>query len=187
MPVQLASRDLEIARKFGAAGEHDQRHSLRAATASTGSHPTSTPVRKIDALGLHLAHAPVDQMLLHLEVGDAVAQQPADPVVLLEQGHRVAGARELLGAGEARRAGADDGDALARLAGGHCGWIQPSCPAAIDDRAFDRLDGHRIVVDVQRARGLAGRGADAAGELREVVGRLQDLSASFQRSRRPAR
>ena len=48
--------------------------------------------------------APVDQMLFHLEVGDAVAQQAADPVVLLEQGDAVAGAGELLGAGHAGRA-----------------------------------------------------------------------------------
>ena len=48
-------------------------------------------------------------------------------------------------------------------------------PAAIDDRAFDRFDGHRIVVDVERARGLAGRGADAAGEFGEVVGRVQHV------------
>src|SRR5207244_430121 len=48
-------------------------------------------------------------------------------------------------------------------------------PCAVDDRVLDRLDTHRIVVDVQRTRRLAGRGADAAGELREVVGRMQHL------------
>ena len=40
---------------------------------------------ELDAFGLHLAHAPVDEALLHLEVGDAVAQQAADAVGLLEQ------------------------------------------------------------------------------------------------------
>ena len=75
----------------------------------------------------------------------------------------------------AGRAGADDGDALAGLVRGHQRLDPALFPAAIDDRAFDRLDGHRVVVDVQRARRLAGRGADAAGELREIVGRVQDL------------
>ena len=43
-------------------------------------------------------------------------------------------------------------------------------PAAIDDRAFDGLDGDRLVVDVEGARGLARRGADAAGKFGEIIG-----------------
>ena len=38
------------------------------------------------------ARAPVDQVLFHLEVGNAVAQQAADPVALLEHRHRMPGA-----------------------------------------------------------------------------------------------
>src|SRR6185437_15911117 len=37
------------------------------------------------------------------------------------------------------------------------------------------LDGHRRVVDVERARRLARRRADAAGELGEVVGGVEDV------------
>src|SRR5262249_25092311 len=48
-------------------------------------------------------------------------------------------------------------------------------PAPVDDRAFYGLDGDRRVDDVQGAGGLARRRADAAGELREVVGGLQVL------------
>ena len=51
-------------------------------------------------------------VLLHLEVGNAVAQQAAGLGVLLEDVHLVAGARELLGAGKPRRARADDRDRL---------------------------------------------------------------------------
>ena len=68
------------------------------------------------AFGLHLPDAAVDQLLLHLEVGDAVAQQAADPVGLLEHGRRVAGAGQLLGAGQAGRARADHRDPLAGAA-----------------------------------------------------------------------
>ena len=39
----------------------------------------------------------------------------------------------------------------------------------VDDRALDLLDGHRVALDVQDAGLLAGGGADAAGELGEVV------------------
>ena len=81
-------------------------------------------------LGLHLLHAAVDEVLLHLEVGDAVAQQAADAVGALEERHQVAGARQLLRAGEAGRPGADDGDLLAGCAAaGPAAPTQPSFKA----------------------------------------------------------
>src|SRR5271166_1566781 len=52
-------------------------------------------------------------------------------------------------------------------------------PGAIDDRALDGLDRHRVVVDVQRAGRFARRGAYAAGELREVVGGMQRADRRF--------
>ena len=75
--------------------------------------PTFDAAMEDDALGLHLLDAAVDVVLLHLEVGDAVAQQPAGLRLALEDMHVVADAGELLGGGQARRARADDGDALA--------------------------------------------------------------------------
>ena len=73
-------------------------------------------VMEDDALGLHLRDTAVDQMLLHLEVGNAVAQQSAGFLILLVDMRLMADARELLRRGEAGRPGADDGDALAGLA-----------------------------------------------------------------------
>src|SRR5690606_18150963 len=125
------------------------------------------------SLRFHLHRAAVDQMLLHLEVGYAVAEQAADAVRLLEHRYRIAGARELLRAGETRGAAADDGNALARLALGHLRLDPAFLPATVDDRAFDRLDRHRLVDDVERAARLARRRAHPAGELGEVVGRVQ--------------
>ena len=85
---------------------------------------------ELGALGLHLGEAPVEVALLHLELGDAVAQQPADAVGPLEHDDVVAGAGELLGGGQPGRPGADDGDALAGLAPlGTCGVTQPSSQA----------------------------------------------------------
>ena len=56
-----------------------------------------------DAFRFHLLHAPVDDPLLHLEVGDAVAQQPAGLGVLFIDVHVVTGARQLLRGGQAGR------------------------------------------------------------------------------------
>ena len=58
----------------------------------------------------------VEPPLLHLEVGDAVAEQAADPVGALEDGDVMPGPGELLRGGQPGRAGADDGDLLAGLA-----------------------------------------------------------------------
>ena len=67
-----------------------------------------------DPLGLHQLDAAIDDFLFELEVGDAVHEQAADAVGALEDGDPVAGLVELSRGGQARRAGADDGDFLAR-------------------------------------------------------------------------
>ena len=83
--------------------------------AALTSLPTCDVAMERHSLGPHLRDAALDVALLHLEVGDAVAQQAAGLGRLLVDMDLVAGARELLGGGEARRTGADDGDALAGL------------------------------------------------------------------------
>ena len=91
----------------------------------------------------------------------------------------MAGARELLGGGHAGRSRADHRDPLAGLHRRDL-RLQPAIlPGLVDDRAFDRLDGDRRVFEVQRARRLARRRADAAGEFREVVGRMEVARGLF--------
>src|SRR5206468_10210495 len=60
--------------------------------------------------------AALHDLLLELEVRDAVDQQAADPVVAIVDRDLVALAAQLLGGGEARRTGADDADARGALA-----------------------------------------------------------------------
>ena len=67
--------------------------------------------------------------LLELEIRNAVAQQPADAVVLLEHRDRMPGARELLRAGEAGAARADHRDLLAGLVRRRLRRTQPSSQA----------------------------------------------------------
>ena len=84
---------------------------------------------ELDALGLELLHAPLDEPLLDLEVRHAEADEPAARLVALEDRDRMAGARQLLRAGEPGRPGADDGDGPAAARAGGCGTIQPSSQA----------------------------------------------------------
>ena len=58
---------------------------------------------KDDAFGGHLLDTPLDVALLELEVGNAVAQQPARIGVLLIDVDFVAGAGQLLSASEPGR------------------------------------------------------------------------------------
>ena len=172
--VQVAARDRQIARRRRAAGEH---HGVELGAQLLGGDVDADvdAGAELGALGLHLLEPAVDVALLHLELGDAVAQQPADAVVALEDRHRVTGAGELLCGGQPGRAGADDGDRLA----GQLLRRQRNDPAlvegVVDDLDLDLLDRDRILVDAEHARPLARRRAQPAGELREVVGGVQPL------------
>src|SRR6187401_1889265 len=89
---------------------------------------------------LHLLDAPVEMTLLHLELGDAVAEQTADAIGAFVHGDVVAGARELLRRRESRRSTADDGDALAGLAIGQDRRDVTVVPRVVDDLDLDLLD-----------------------------------------------
>src|SRR5690606_11407777 len=89
--------------------------------------------------------------------------------------HIVTDTRQLLRRRQAGRTGTDDGHALAGLELGRLRHDPAHLPGLVDDGVLDRLDAYRIIVDVQCTGRLAGRRADAAGEFREVVGRMQIL------------
>ena len=115
--AEVAARNRQIARFFCAAGEHDGvviLHELvdRHVDADIGA------VMEGHAFSRHLLDAAVDVHLLHLEIGNAVAQKPAGFGPALVDMHVVAGARELLRASKPRRTGADHCDFLAGLVRG---------------------------------------------------------------------
>ena len=98
------------------------------------------------------------------------------PVGALEDGDLVPGPGQLLGGGQPGRAGADHRDLLARCAPrGGCGVDPALVPGPVDDLHLDLLDRDRVGVDAEHAGGLARRRAQPAGELGEVVGRVQPL------------
>ena len=114
-------------------------------------------------------------MLFHLEVGNAVAQQAADPVVLFKHGWVMAHPRQLLGAGQTRRARADHGDALAGAALGQLRLDPAFAPSPVNDLALDGLDSDRRVLNVQGAGRFARGRADPSRKFWEVVGGVQGL------------
>ena len=111
-----------------------------------------------DAFGFHLRDAAVDVVLLHLEVGNAVAKQAAGLGDLFVDMHVMAGAGELLRAGEARRSRADDRDLLAgRVVGGSgfkpCAMARSAIAHSIDLM----VTGFSSMLSVQEASHGAGQ------------------------------
>ncbi len=199
--VELAPGHGEVARQGGAAGQHDRIEGgphlgcgphrdvgcarradaallpwlRRVAGRSLGTPAHRRGAHEGHALGLHLGQAAVQDRLLHLELGDAVAQEAAGLLRPLEDGHQVPGPHQLLGGGQAGGSGPHHGDGLARADGrdlrGHPAFV----PGPLDNLEFDPLNGDRVLVDPEHAGGLAGCRTETPGELGEVVGGVQAL------------
>src|SRR5690606_13341729 len=103
----------------------------------------------------HLIETTIDDPLLHLELGDSVPEEPADPVVLLEDRYGMPGPSELLGSGKPGGTRSYDRDRLSGPLGGDHGLDEPVLPRMAHDLELDVLDGHRIVVDPENAGSLA--------------------------------
>ena len=185
--VELAAWHGQVAGLLGAARQHDR---VKILLQLRGRHCFFGPVghfgrfgqfahhhagTEFDAFFFHLGHAQVDVAFFHLEIRNAITQQAADPVVLLKQSHIVAGAGELLRGSHASRAGANQGHFFAGFQLGQLRRDPALVPGPVNDGVFDGFDADSVVIHVQGAGRLAGRGADASGELGEVVGAVQNV------------
>ena len=114
-----------------------------------------------------------DFLLVELHVRDAVHEQASGTVGAFEDGDVMSGVVQLRGGGEAGGAGTDDGDLLAGALRRGAGDDPAVLVALVDDRDFDVLDRDGRLVHPEHAGALARGGADAAGELREVIGLVE--------------
>src|SRR5260370_11978294 len=169
---EIPTGDRQVACFFGASCQHD---GVVVGNEFGGSEIAADmdATMETHALGLHLRDTAGNKMLLHLEIRDAVTQQSARLRELFINMDIMAGARELLGAGKARRTRPHHRDSLAGLARWRLGLNPALLESAIHDGAFDGLDGNGIVSNVERARSFARGWTDATGELGKVVGRMQ--------------
>ena len=149
--------------------------------------PTSAPYSNLMPSSSSSADAAVDHPLLELRVRDAEAHQPAGRLVALVDGDLVADLVELV----RRRRGRPGRSRSRRSSGrcaaaGGCGMIQPSSKPrwTIAYSICLIITGSSSIAE--HAGRLARRRADQAGELGEVVGRVQ-LLASRPSSRRGGR
>ena len=122
--LQLAAGHRQVARRSGAAR---QQHRVEVALQAPGGqiHADVHAGLEDHALRFQDRQTAIEEALLHLELGDAVAQQATDAVRLLVDGHRVAGAVQLIGRSEAGGPGPDDRHPLHRAVGRRP-WAPPS-------------------------------------------------------------
>lgn len=121
-----------------------------------------------DTFALDLLDTTINEVLLHLEVRNAVTQQAACLGFALIDVNLVTGAAELLGSGETRRTGPDDRDLLACVNRGRLWHDKAQFVGLVGNCLFDRLDRNRRILKVQRAS-LARRGTDATGKFRKLL------------------
>ena len=131
---------------------------------------------ELDALSRHQIDTTLHHgLFLELHIRNPVHQQTADAVGPLVDRYLMAGAVKLRGTSQTRRSGTDDRDALARALRRWLGHDPALGETLVDDGAFYILDRHRRSIDTHYASALTGRGADAAGKFREVIGLVQAL------------
>jgi hypothetical protein len=167
--VELAAGHRQVARHARADRQHDRVE--RPAQLVDGDVAADVDAAaQLDALGEQLLHAPLDDALLDLEVRHAEAAEAARGLVTLEQHDVVARTSQLLRGRHPRGTGADDRDGAAGLDARRLRHDPALAPGAVDDRLLDLLDRDGVALaDLEHAGGLARRGAEAAGELGEVV------------------
>ena len=171
-PPQLAPGRVEVAGDARADRDHDRIESLLELAARDVAADVGV-VDELDALLLEEVDPAVDDPLLELGVRHPEAQEPPGALVALVHGHRVAALVQLGGGGQAGRARAHDGHGPPGAPVRRLGLDPALGEGPLDDRQLDLLDRHRIVVDRQHARRFARGRTDEAGELGEVVGRVE--------------
>ncbi len=152
--TELTTGDRQVAGSRGTAGQ-DDRVVRGQQDLDVDAITDDRSGAELGALGLHLGDAPIEVALLHLELGNAVAQQAADAVGAFEHDDVVTGPRQLLRGGQPGWTRADHDDPLAGLHTGELRLDPTLVPGSIDDLHLDLLDRHRIGIDAEHARCLA--------------------------------
>ena len=170
---EIAARNWQIARLFRAAGKNDRVEIFEQAD-GIEIDPDIDAVVEIHALRLHLHDAAVDHVFFHLEVGNAVAQQTAGFGILLVR-HALHGRRARAAA---RRQARQDPSRRWRffcpcVTSAGSGLTQPFAKARSTIAHSMVLIVTGLIVDIQRAGGLARRWANTAGEFRKIVRRMK--------------
>lgn len=137
------------------------------------------PAPELNALAAHHLQPPVYYGLVELEVGNAVAQQPAGGLVAVEHGDRVARQVEPVGRHQPCRACPHHAHPPSVALGVLCSHIVFVESHLRDGRLVLAVGGRFVLHEVEHTRLFAQRGAHAARKLGEVVGRVEQSVGQF--------
>ena len=176
--LELTARNRQIT---GLLRTHGQPHriELRSQLFARDVFPNRHTGLELDALGFHLFQPTVDDPLFHFEIGNAIAQQAADAIGLLEERDAMTRARQLLRCRHTRRTRPDNGDGLPCLDDGHHRFDVTFVEATIDDIPLDDANRDRVFVDAEHAGPFARRWTEPTGKLREVIRGMERLKRVF--------
>ena len=180
--VEPDARRLHVARVVDAGG--DQHRVVPFAQFLEGGVGADVEVEmEGDAAVDQMLRPAANDLLLELEVGDAIDEQAADPVVAVVDMDLPAPPAQFFRRRHAAGAGADDADALL-VFDPRLDRLDPaSLPGRVGNVFLDRADGDSAVAglfDDAVAFAQAVLRADAAADLRHVVGRRGDLVGLLQ-------
>ena len=123
--------------------------------------------------------AAIDDGLVEFEVGDAVAEETAGSLVLLEDRYAVTHQVQLVGSSQSGRSGTDNCHLLAVALGVLYGHITLQ-ESTLGNGAFVLAIGNGLACGmIQDTSLLAERGTDTARKLRERIGLLEQLICRF--------
>ena len=142
-------------------------------------HPHMAAGAENYALGPHEIHAPCNDALIQLHVGNAVGEQTAYAVAALQDGDAVAVVVEAIGACQPGGTAAHHRDALSRARGRGMGLHMAACEGIFNDAELILANGDLRLMDAAGAGAFTGRGTYPAGEFREAVGHQQTLRRRF--------
>ena len=130
-----------------------------------------------DAHGLQVFDLGGHDLLGETELGDAVDQNAAGLVESLKNGHFIAHLAQVASAGQARRAGADDGDLVSVGFGHGDGGLVLFGHVVVGHKALQTAYAHALALDASDAFALAllFLGADAAADGGQGVGGGDDV------------
>ena len=174
----LSSRYLDVSRIGSSAGQdHTVKLFFQFFCGNVFSHIHAG--LKFHAFRFHQFNSAIQNLFIQFHIRDTVAEQTADPVMTLENGHAVSSAVQLLCSCQSGRTASHNCHFLSG-ANFRDLWLYPAHLVCVfDDRALIFLCRYRFSVQITGTGCLAECRADTAGKFRETVCLRESLICLF--------
>ena len=177
-PLQIPTGHREITRFFSA-GCNDDSIISRFQFGKGKRFTNVAGEAKLNSFSRKQINAALHLFLTQFVMGNAVHQQATGPISLLKNRDLMTGPVQLLSAGQAGGATADNRNPFATAI---CHWLRPNptlFKAFVNNRNLMQLDRHRRRDNPQHTGCFTGGRADPTSEFGKIVGRMESLQGLF--------